>query len=241
LLSSNRWDYVTIQQYSLQSHDPATYRPFASNLWAYIRQHAPQAEVLLHETWAYRCDDARFTGKPSATNGPGTQAAMYTALRGAYDGVAAELGLRVIPVGDAFHAADTDPHWGYVPDRSFDVAHAVRPALPDQTHSLHAGWRWDTNKADRATLKMDGHHGGPAGQYLAGCVWFEVLFNQSVVGNAFVPQGVDGDYARFLQQTAHEAVEKRRRGQPGAPPGAAPAAPRETAPARQTSDADARP
>jgi hypothetical protein len=29
------------------------------------------------------------------------------------------------------------------------------------------------------------------------------------VGNTFVPKGLDADYARFLQQTAHRAVSAR--------------------------------
>jgi hypothetical protein len=41
-------------------------------------------------------------------------------------------------------------------------------------------------------------------------VWYEVLFGESVVGNAFVPAGLDTDYARFLQATAHRAVDEAR-------------------------------
>ena len=33
------------------------------------------------------------------------------------------------------------------------------------------------------------------------------MFADNVVGNAFVPPGVDPAYARFLQETAHQAVE----------------------------------
>jgi hypothetical protein len=53
---------------------------------------------------------------------------------------------------------------------------------------------------------MDGHHANLAGEYLGACVWLEVLFQQSAVGNAFVPKGLDPAYARFLQETAHRAV-----------------------------------
>jgi hypothetical protein len=40
-------------------------------------------------------------------------------------------------------------------------------------------------------------------------VWYEVLFGESAVGNAFVPKGLEPDYARFLQETAHQAVQAR--------------------------------
>src|SRR4051812_13247297 len=56
-LQSQPWDVVTIQQASIKSHDLSTYEPFASELYAFIRAHAPKAEVLLHETWEYRRDD----------------------------------------------------------------------------------------------------------------------------------------------------------------------------------------
>ena len=57
---------------------------------------------------------------------------------------------------------------------------------------------------------MDGHHASVAGEYLGGCVFYEVLFGETVVGNTFIPPGLDAAYARFLQETAHKAVEKRQ-------------------------------
>jgi hypothetical protein len=51
-LGAEPWDLVTIQQASIKSHDLATYQPFARQLYDCIKQHAPGAEVLLHETWA---------------------------------------------------------------------------------------------------------------------------------------------------------------------------------------------
>jgi hypothetical protein len=53
---------------------------------------------------------------------------------------------------------------------------------------------------------MDGHHANAAGQYVGACVWYEVLFGPSVVGNTFVPKGLDPAYAKFLRETAHRAV-----------------------------------
>jgi hypothetical protein len=53
---------------------------------------------------------------------------------------------------------------------------------------------------------MDGHHANMAGEYLGACVWYEVLFGESVVGNSFVAPGLDKAYGRFLQETAHKAV-----------------------------------
>lgn len=207
-LQAEPWDIITIQQASIKSHDVSTYRPSARQIYDFIKQRAPKAEVVMHETWAYRCDDPRFAKKAGAEDKPGepkTREEMYQSLRQAYDTIAGELGVRVIPVGDAFNLADSDPKWGYRPDTKFEVAKAKTPALPDQTHSLHVGWRWKNGK-----LGMDGHHAGMAGEYLGACVFYEFLFGKSVVGNSYVPEGLDPAYARFLQETAHRAVEARR-------------------------------
>lgn len=206
-LLAEKWDYVTIQQASIKSHDPATYQPFAKWLADYIAQHAPTAKLLVHQTWAYRVDDPRFT-KPSGKPGePRTQEEMYRALTNAYRSLAVDLGAGLLPVGDAFFLADTDATWGFKPDTTFDPKLAKDPTLPDQTHSLHVGWRWVKPKeGGMAKLTMDGHHANLAGEYLGACVWYEVLFGESVVGNAYIPEGIAPDHARFLQETAHRAV-----------------------------------
>ncbi len=205
-LTAQPWDFVTIQQASIKSHDIATYRPFAKQLHDYIQQHAPKAEVLIHQTWAYRVDDPRFSPTAPKAGEPATAADMYRMLTSAYTTIAAELGIRRLPVGDAFYLADTDPKWGYQRDAKYDFKNKEQTAMPDQTHSLHVGWRMAKGKDGKPTLGMDGHHAGPAGEYLGACVWYEVLFGESVVGNAFVTPGLDKAYARFLQETAHKAV-----------------------------------
>ena len=207
-LELQKWDYVTIQQASIKSHDFATYQPSAGWLRDYVTKHAPQAKLLVHETWEYRKDDSRFT-KPSDKPGePKTQEEMYTGLRSAYDKIAAEFNASIIPTGDAFHLADTDAKWAYQTDTTFDPKTARQPALPNQAHSLHVGWQWK-KKDGKTTLGMDGHHANMAGEYLGACVWYEVLFGESAVGNIFIPQGLDPKDARYLQEAAHRAVFER--------------------------------
>lgn len=209
-LTADKWDYVTIQQASIKSHDFATYHPYAGFLRDLIVKHAPQAKLLIHQTWAYRVDDPRFAVKEPKPGEPKTQEEMYRGLTAAYDKLAAEFGAKIIPVGDAFFRADTDATWGYKRDpKPFDAKTAKKPELPDQTHSLHVGWRWVT-KNGKTTLGMDGHHANLAGEYIGACVWYEVLFGESAVGNRYIPKGLDAEFARFLQETAHKAVVARQ-------------------------------
>ncbi len=212
-LLAEKWDYVTIQQASIKSHDVATYRPFAGHLRDYVKQHAPQAELLLHETWAYRVDDPRFAARKTKPGEPATREAMFQGLAAAYAAIAKELGVRRIPVGHAFHMAETDSAWGFKPDTKFDFKNARPPALPDQTHSLHVGWRWVKPKdkpGAPASLLRDGHHANTAGEYLGACVFYEVLFDANVVENKFVPPKLTAEDARYLRETAHRAVAEAR-------------------------------
>jgi hypothetical protein len=187
-------------------HDVSTYQPYADQLAELIPQHAPHAQLLMHQTWAYRVDDPRFARSSPLPGEPAPQADMYKGLSGAYRQTARRLDSGIIPVGDAFYLADTDDMWGFRPDTEFSFSTAQPPALPNQDHSLHVGWRWRADKNSSRQLGYDGHHAGTAGEYLGACVWYEVLFGQSVIGNAFIPAGLDPAYARFLQQTAHRAT-----------------------------------
>lgn len=213
-LTADTWDFVTIQQASIKSHDYATYPPHAGILHDQVVKHAPQAKLLIHQTWAYRVDDPRFKVKDPKPGEPRTQEEMYRGLTAAYDRLAVEFGAKIIPVGDAFFRADTDSQWGYRPDtKPFDPKTARRPLLPDQSHSLHVGWRWAKPKGGQeVTLGMDGHHANQAGEYLGACVWYEILFGESAVGSRFIPKGLDPAHARFLQETAHQAVQSRESG-----------------------------
>lgn len=90
----------------------------------------------------------------------------------------------------------------------FDFVAAAYPALPEQKHSLHVGWRWVKQPDGTHKLRMDGHHANAAGEYLGACVFYEVLFQESSVGNPFAPPGLGASHVRFLQETAHRAAAK---------------------------------
>lgn len=185
MLTRETWDVVTVQQASPKSFKPETFQPHADRLIAYIRKHAPQAEVVVHQTWAYR-DDHKFWGRKDLNTD-----SMYAKLRAAYDGLAKGAGLRLIPSGDAMEAARRDAAWG--PFLSGE------PPTPRPEKALHA---------------KDGYHANVKGEYLQGCVWFEFLFRESVVGNSFVPKGLTAEEAAVLQRIAHGVVSDGTRPEP---------------------------
>ncbi|MFO7936187.1 MAG: DUF4886 domain-containing protein [Kiritimatiellia bacterium] len=62
LLQKDEWDAVTIQQVSHKSYKPDTFHPHADELVAFIKKNAPDAEILIHQTWAYAPDCKRLKG-----------------------------------------------------------------------------------------------------------------------------------------------------------------------------------
>ena len=208
LLQQDKWEYVTIQQVSHKAPRPETYQPGADRLIAIIRKYAPQAEIVVHQTWAYR-DDHPVGG----TKGFVSTDDMYRKVRTAYDAFCQAKGVRLIPSGDAMEAARRDPAWGkFVPDPAFDPRTAVYPALPTEKRSLHSGYTWRKDpKSGAFRLGEDKFHANTQGIYLLGCVWFEFFYDTSVVGNAFVPKGVSAEDAAVLQRVAHRVVGEKQR------------------------------
>ena len=94
-LALDKWDVVTIQQASHFSWDEASYHPWGDTLVAKIRELAPQAKILVQETWSYPPWDKRL--KKFGFD----QVEMYTRLHNAYHTFAGKYGFGVIPVGTA--------------------------------------------------------------------------------------------------------------------------------------------
>lgn len=199
------WDVITVQQNSMNSTDYGTYQPYASKLHAHLKKLQPTAEVVIHQTWAYRTDAAVF-GQIGGGKNASSQKEMWERSRAAYWQLARDLGARVMPVGDAFWRVDSDPQSGYRVDPRFDAKTAEHPALPVQKNSLHVGYRWSAQKK----LGKDANHANVAGEYLGALVWYGFLFDESPEKLTYVPPGVAPEFAarlrgvaaRILQETA---------------------------------------
>lgn len=95
MLTADRWDVVTIQQASHLSWQPGSYHPFGDDLVATIRKLAPQAKIMVQQTWSYTPYDGRL--KKWGIDPP----AMHAKLKAAYADFAKAYKLEVIPTGDA--------------------------------------------------------------------------------------------------------------------------------------------
>lgn len=180
-LELKKWDVVTIQQASPSSFKPETYHPHADRLVAYIRRYAPQAEIVVHETWAYR-EDHSFWGEKGMTTDR-----MYKRLSKAYRDFCAENQFRMIPAGDAFQAARRSKKWG-------------KPIFPKRKGATV-----------KRTLHIDdAFHANVYGCYLLGCVWFEFFFGTDARKITFVPADVAEHDAKILREIAHTVVAKNR-------------------------------
>jgi hypothetical protein len=202
IIAAGPWDVITVQQYSMLSPDYATYQPYASKLYAHLKTLQPGSEIVIHQTWAYRSDAAKF-GQVGEGRNAKTAQEMWERSRAAYWQLANNLHARVIPTGDAFWRVNSDPQWSYRPDTAFDSKTAVFPALPNQVHSLHVGYRWTPEKV----LRMDPNHANVAGEYLGALVWYGFLFNESPEKLTFVPPGIAPDFAAHLRQVAWQTVQ----------------------------------
>jgi hypothetical protein len=204
ILQQRDWDIITIQQVSRQSFIADSFEPHASVLVAYLRKHEPDADIFVHQTWAYREDSPLFTeGTVDAAN-------MHARLRANYLALAERHGLGFLPVGDAFAAARKTPRWTFrFPDPNFNYEAPIAPAVPDQTGSLNVGWVWRTDtQTQQRVLRLDSNHANTAGQYLGAAVFYQTIFEDDVTPVAFVPNGLSEADAADLRTIAAATVRQ---------------------------------
>lgn len=199
-LAAHRWQYVTLQQVSDKSWRPETYHPFIDNLHRLVRKLAPQAQPVIHQTWAYRCDS------PSLKLFGIDQAAMHERIVATYAAVAAELRCPILPSGAAFQKARAV--FKFVPDAAYPYDNPVPLRLPRQGLSLIVGHHWRTGNtgSGKAELHLDERHGNAKGCYLANAVWYERVTGRPVAENPFRPEGVSARELALLKKAAHAAV-----------------------------------
>ncbi len=207
MLLDGEWDYITIQQVSTKSYKIDSYYPYAERLINYIKQYAPDAEIIIHETWSHSIDSyrAREWGLDPDV--------MYTQLHAAYRQIGEEFGLQIIPVGTAFQNAKKQPHWDYQATE-VDVKALHYPEdkdnLPDQSKSLHSIFSWAKSKDGQWSVKNDGFHANRNGELLGSLVWYEFFFNKDARDLSYQAEWLSADQMESLASVAHDTVATSR-------------------------------
>ncbi len=189
-LKLDRWDIVTIQQASHFSWKPETYDPFGEKLIAKIRELAPQAEVVVQETWSYTPWDKRL-GEWKMD-----PAQMYEKLHRAYGDYAAAKKLRVIPMGT--------------------VVQEYRKALPVVYSDNSFGGdpcgsaKFQQDAEGKWTPKGDVFHLNHEGHYLQGLVWTAALFRADVAKCAYAPKDIDPARVAVMRRVVSQVVNSNK-------------------------------
>lgn len=207
MLSAEKWDVVTIQQASHNSPFYDTYEPYAGKLIAKIRELAPQAEIVVQETWSYSPYDTRLA-KWEMTPGE-----MHKALRKAYTQLAAKYGIRMIPTGDAVQLfRDRLPvSYGELLTRD-TIAALEKPAVIDFHGDVVGSSEWKQgNKSYQADweevkLRNDFPHLNARGHYLQACVWLGFLFDVDPTAFSYCPDHLSQSDAELMRECARDAL-----------------------------------
>ena len=183
------WDVITLQGSSRGAllgdaeADLNATLPYAKELFAYLAQAYPEAELYWHQTWSYEIGyGSEKQSELEKVMSAEKRTSMYEIKKETSYRIASETGVKLVPTGDAWEIARQNALIGTTLCQRTNVNNN----LGDYYH--------------------DGDIGG--GQYLNACVWYEVLMGESCVGNTWRPTNykLSEEKIAILQAAAHEAV-----------------------------------
>lgn len=96
MLEEHNWDVITLQQASNDSGWKDSYEPFLPNILAYLKEQAPNAKIMLHETWAY----ATVNNHPNYARYDCDQQTMFRRVKDTYTAMGEKYGLSLIHSGE---------------------------------------------------------------------------------------------------------------------------------------------
>ena len=130
VLEEDDWDVIITQQCSPDSGWLDSYEPFLTQILAKFRAAAPNATLLLHETWAYEVDSTHAAFPRYSRS----QQEMYGRLHACYHAMAEKHGVGLIPSGEIIQHVRTLP--------PFDVAAGGRSLCRDGFHMSYGYGRY---------------------------------------------------------------------------------------------------
>ena len=204
-LKADTYDIVSIQQASRSSWQIETYGADAKRLIDIVRQYQPKAEIVGHQTWAYRADSKNIL--------PGgafnlDQLGMHNRITECYKALQKEYGFRIIPVGNAVQIFRTKTDKPYTAaDVPAQPVTYTYPDLPPTPNDVVGNTAWGTDKkTGERILRNDPNHLNRRGQYLQACVWYMFLFDKRAKDVNYIPEKLNEEDAKFLAKCAEEAI-----------------------------------
>ena len=193
VLTRVKWDVVTIQQASHLSWKKDSYHPWGDDLVKTMRTLAPQAKIVVQETWSYTPFDARLAQwKISADEMDARLADAYAAFAGTYGFETIRMGRAVaawrkrLPVAYGEHTFGGDVVGG-------------RYQKAENQFKRNADLTWSVNS--------DAFHLNEKGEYLQALVWAAKLLDADLAGLTSHPACVTDDEARLMRQIAQELAK----------------------------------
>ena len=186
VIKAAKWDVVTVQQCSHFSWQPESYVPWGDDLVKIVRELAPQAEIVVQETWSYTPWDKRLAKWGIDQN------EMYAKLHDAYAAFAKKYGFRVIPTGTAVQL------WRKELPVKYEANSFGGDVCGSATFRQEKDGSW---KPHGDVFHFNGH-----GHYLQALVWTAKLFGKDVTACAYAPKGLAPERAALMKKVAMKAV-----------------------------------
>ena len=202
MIKSDKWDIISIQQGSTHSPYKEKTHELAKKLIAFVRELAPQAEIVVHQTWAYNAEHSWFTKKNAVL----TRDKMHQMLTANYTELAKNNKFRMIPVGNAVQLFREKLPVKRVPNAKEQLKGLKRPQVVDISGGDVVGkvsWRKDRKDPKKIVLSNDVSHLNDKGKYLQACVWYMFLFDAKITDLKLDWKGKD---AELLRQCAAQAI-----------------------------------
>lgn len=193
VLRGVKWDVVTIQQASSLSWKGDSYHPWGDDLVKTVRRFAPQARIVVQETWSYTPFDKRLAKWGiSADEMYGRLSAAYAAFAKANGFETIRMGLAVdewrrrLPVAYGEHSFGGDVVGGRC-QKEFDQ------------FKRNADLTWSINS--------DAFHLNEKGEYLQALVWAAKLLGADVAALKSHPDCVTDSEATLMRRIASEVAK----------------------------------
>ncbi len=205
-LALHDFDVITLQQVSGLSGLADTYNPYITEIVSLIKEAQPDAELVLHQTWAYD-EDSNHHDFPRYNN---DRNEMYESIKDATNQVADELGIRIFEVGEVIQRLRNSEYFGTSGSHEISYSPYDNPiTFPEAAE--------DPNNPP--SLVRDGYHLNEYyGRYAAAATWYATLTGDTISENSWTPpephqypanQHLSDEAWDFIRQTVDDVVAGR--------------------------------